>query len=82
MANTYPTPLAGWTCFHCGELFITEGKARLHFGERPDDGLACQIKAGCERGLLIELRKVITENYQLRLWRANRIAQDISGDIL
>ncbi len=31
-ADTYKPPAHGWTCFHCGETFMTEAGARLHFG--------------------------------------------------
>lgn len=50
-------PAHGWTCFHCGETFTTEGAARDHFGARPEDTAACRIKAGEERGLLATLRR-------------------------
>lgn len=33
--DTYPTPAAGWTCFHCGETFRTARGASLHFGDHP-----------------------------------------------
>lgn len=57
MNETYPAPEHGWTCFHCGEAFKKYGAARDHFGERPGQGLACKIKAGEERGLVMALRK-------------------------
>lgn len=34
--NARVTPSYGWTCFHCGDTFITEKDARDHFG--PTDG--------------------------------------------
>ena len=55
--QTYPMPLDGWVCFHCGERFTTVGGARDHFGARPTDMAACLIKIGEERGLLMALRK-------------------------
>ena len=55
--DTYPAPANGWTCFHCGETFRTPGSARDHFGCTPASDLACRIKAGDERGLLMALRK-------------------------
>ena len=39
--GTYPAPRHGWTCFHCGETFIDEKKAREHFGETPDHLASC-----------------------------------------
>ncbi len=54
---TYPMPLDGWTCFHCGERFTKPGTARDHFGETPQDSTGCVIKAGEEQGLLMELRR-------------------------
>src|SRR5258707_1218387 len=56
-AETYPMPKDGWTCFHCGDNFTTPGAARDHFGGEPKTLAGCQIKAGQERGLLMELRK-------------------------
>ena len=32
----YIAPAAGWTCFHCGETFLTADGARQHFGTKPD----------------------------------------------
>ena len=66
MADTYPMPLDGWVCFHCGERFTTPGAASDHFGARPGSGLACKIKAGDERGLVMELRKAQTERDEAR----------------
>jgi hypothetical protein len=34
--ETYNAPRRGWTCFHCGETFKTEGVASLHFGTIED----------------------------------------------
>lgn len=53
----YQKPKHGWTCFHCGETFTTEGAARDHFGFEPSADPACRIKAGAERGLLMALRR-------------------------
>ena len=50
-------PEGGWACFHCGERLPTVGSASDHFGGEPGALAACQIKAGEERGLLMELRK-------------------------
>jgi hypothetical protein len=46
-----------WRCFHCGDMFIDERCARLHFGRDEDSIPACQIKAGAEQGLLGALRE-------------------------
>ena len=61
MTDTYPMPARGWTCFFCGETFTTPGAARDHFGSEPLADTACQIKAGEERGLVMELRKAENE---------------------
>jgi hypothetical protein len=55
--GTYPMPQDGWVCYHCGERFTTWGSAEDHFGKNPHDTPACIIKAGDERGLVMELRK-------------------------
>ena len=57
MSDSYQKPLHGWTCFHCGETFKTVGAARDHFGFEPSSDLACRIKLGDERGLVMALRK-------------------------
>ena len=57
MNDTYQQPEHGWTCFHCGETFKTIGSARDHFGETPKEVPGCIIKAGNEKGLLMELRR-------------------------
>lgn len=63
---TYKQPEDGWVCFHCGERFTVVGAARDHFGEWPEMKPACQIKAGEERGLLMELRRKEEEIKVLR----------------
>jgi len=60
-SNSYPIPKHGWTCFFCGETFTTPGSAQDHFGSEPYAEVACKIKAGEERGLIMELRKVEAE---------------------
>lgn len=52
----YRRPAHGWTCFHCGETFMSEGSARDHFGAEPFADPGCRIKVGAERGLLLALR--------------------------
>lgn len=56
--DTYQRPAHGWTCFHCGETFSTEGSARVHFGAAPDaePGCLARVQYGAERGLLMKLR--------------------------
>lgn len=66
MSETYPMPLHGWTCFHCGETFKTPGSARNHFGFDPSYDPACRIKVGAERGLVMALRKAEQEIEELR----------------
>lgn len=50
--ETYPAPPHGWTCFHCGETFRTEGGAALHFGGRP----GIQPRPACLAALSTPLR--------------------------
>ena len=57
MNETYKQPEHGWVCFHCGEVFKSVGSARDHFGETPKEVPGCIIKAGNEKGLLMELRR-------------------------
>jgi hypothetical protein len=52
----YRSPKDGWTCFHCGETFWSEARARDHFGANPLSDSACRIKAGQELGLVVALR--------------------------
>lgn len=59
--DTYPRPPHGWTCFHCGETFMTLGGAADHFGSTPDRVPGCRIKVGEERGLLMEIRRLEAE---------------------
>ncbi len=73
--DTYSMPSDGWVCFHCGERFTTPGAARDHFGERPDDGLACRIKAGEERGLVMALRRSQAETVEARTMVAHLIVK-------
>ena len=51
-------PPDGWVCFHCGERFKTVGGAQVHFERRPSSTAGCLIKAGEERGLLMEVRRL------------------------
>ena len=58
-------PSDGWVCFHCGERFKTPGGAADHFGRRPSNTAGCLIKAGEERGLLLEIRRLEAEVREL-----------------
>jgi len=69
--ETYPKPPHGWTCFHCGETFTTQGAARDHFGFEPSSDPACRIKLGAERGLVMALRKAEQEIADMRQDFAN-----------
>lgn len=69
----YHRPAHGWTCFFCGETFKTPGAARDHFGGDEGSTAACRIKAGDERGLVMELRKVEEE---LRRYRSENSDAD------
>ena len=33
--DTYPAPVDGWVCFHCGKRFLDEKSGCKHFGETP-----------------------------------------------
>ncbi len=57
--ETYPQPEHGWTCFHCGETFMTPGAAKDHFGTYPWATPGCieRVRCGAERGLLMSLRE-------------------------
>ena len=63
LEKTYQKPAYGWTCFHCGETFTTEGSAGDHFGAKPHAEPGCMIRVqyGEERGLQIALRKAEAE---------------------
>jgi hypothetical protein len=73
--DTYPSPAHGWTCFHCGETFTTQGGAAFHFGADPSATPGCMIKVtvGDERGWLIEIRKLERE--------VRRLTHDIQNEI-
>lgn len=60
-AQVHGCQYEGWQCFHCGEVFTTVGSAEDHFGGAQGALTGCQIKAGEERGLLMELRKAENE---------------------
>lgn len=70
MSDTYTAPPHGWTCFHCGETFMTVGAARTHFGATPDAEPGCmtRVSLGAERGLLMALRKA--EDECRKAWEA------------
>ena len=70
--DVYPMPADGWVCYHCGERFTTPGAARNHFGARPEATVACLIKYGEERGLVMELRKAEDEVNKL-----NRVIRNL-----
>lgn len=57
--ETYTAPPHGWTCFHCGETFLTVGTARDHFGADQSAMPGCmeRVNLGPERGLLMALRR-------------------------
>lgn len=60
VADTYPMPEHGWTCFHCGETFTSIGYARKHFGATPDAVPGCLLKVspGAEHALLHVVREL------------------------
>lgn len=75
-SDTFPMPKQGFTCFFCGDTFTTPGSARLHFGADPLKDAACRIKAGAERGILMELRRAEEELERYRADDCN-LARDL-----
>jgi len=58
--STYESPPHGWTCFHCGETFLTAAAARDHFGPPFGGEPGCVIQVR-DRGLLSALREAEAE---------------------
>lgn len=60
MTDIYPTPVHGWTCFHCGDHFPGDCSgqyhARQHFGRTPDATPVCLMRVPGEYHLLRALR--------------------------
>ena len=65
IAESYPAPTHGWTCFHCGENFTDYGAASDHFGNPPGSVEACLMELGGDGGLVKALRKL--ERYVIEL---------------
>lgn len=63
--STYEIPAHGWTCFHCGETFLSPRSARWHFGADALADPACRIKAA-EGGLVKYLRALEEEAARYR----------------
>jgi hypothetical protein len=63
--DTYPAPKHGWTCFHCGETFLGQQAARLHFGASIEDEPKCQISAHRLRAMEAELNRYRDEDTDL-----------------
>lgn len=63
MTDTYEAPAHGWTCFHCGETFLAQSEARIHFGAQIDAEPACRLNkserklAGTVRYLEMQLAR-------------------------
>lgn len=67
--------LQGWTCYHCGEHFVTHTHAKLHFGIAHTGAQpACLIKA--EQGLVKYIREL-----ELRLGKAMEEDSDTLRDM-
>lgn len=60
--DTHTAPEHGWTCFHCGETFMDEGQARIHFGEDQGATPGClmRLQPG-EHGMLRKMRAMEKE---------------------
>lgn len=54
-----------WRCFHCGEVFVDEQLARVHFGATEDADAACKI-AERTGGILEALRRAEGEVMEWR----------------
>ena len=80
MTDTYPQPKHGWTCFFCGETFTTYGAARDHFGVIPTAIIACKIKVGEERGLVMALRKAEAKIAELEAMKSPRRVGGAEGE--
>jgi len=63
MTETYEMPKHGWTCFHCGEIFLKPGCAEEHFGKIPERTNACQLRE--DGGLLAAFRRLENEYMEL-----------------
>lgn len=85
-SETYLQPVHGWTCFFCGDTFMHERQARIHFGATPEQRPGCllRIEPG-ERPLLRALRFAQDENARLRDEIDSEFAAEyhsrIAGDI-
>lgn len=80
--GTYPMPVNGWQCFHCGEWFKTPGAARDHFGESPTSIVGCIIKGVEEKGLLMALRKAENKLSAVQARLAALLEPGEYGDLL
>lgn len=90
-AETYLMPEHGWTCFHCGETFMSPASARDHFGADPSamPGCLMRIQPG-ERPLMRRLRWLEGEVERLQAEAESeyaeryhaRLASDIKGTAL
>lgn len=58
---SYPQPIDGWVCFHCGKRMVTYEDAREHFGATSYSAPACLIESGKGIGLLNKLQAVESE---------------------
>ena len=67
--ETYPTPINGWTCFHCGEHFVPTfagwQAARNHFGDSVRGDAFCQYTAKQVRALEDLLKRYQNEDTDL-----------------
>ena len=71
--DTYPAPMDGWVCFHCGIRFTRPNAARDHFGLDPDSMPSCLLSpehVGSElrrfRAVEGDLRPIISSLITLR----------------
>lgn len=61
--ETYMAPEHGWACFHCGETFMFEHHARVHFGGTPDADPGCVLRM--QPGEAPLLRKIRALEYRI-----------------
>lgn len=67
--KTFPFPEHGFTCFHCGEVFLTFKSAKLHFGSYPNADPGCIVKLNARDNELLWL--VREQNAEISSYREN-----------
>jgi hypothetical protein len=75
----HPAPHYGWSCFHCGETFLSVGAAQLHFGANPRVPPACALTTllAAERAPLEAQLASVYEIYHAEVRRSEALDQQI-----